>query len=154
MNRVACAIRYGQIIDGRLWPNEAKWCVKVHVPDVISEHMINSLTGRPCVSIYCNRDISENLKRVFDEVVIAGLEHELKTFDGCYEIRDVRQRPGYTSAHSYALAVDFNAAENKLGHEPKMNRALVRVFELNGFTWGGNFKRVDGMHFQHGPLLF
>ena len=97
--------------------------------------------------IYCNKQMQLPLEIAFLNVIDRGLTHLIKTWDGCFNIRRKR---GYKSwsLHSWAVAIDINAAWNGLGKEPKMNRELVKCFKDAGFDWGGDWKRKDGMHFQ------
>jgi hypothetical protein len=136
--------RYGAIVNG-VWADETKWCVPYSIPEGIT---LLNCAGTVQKHIYCNRDMLVSLAQVFQNVIHRVLADELKTFDGCYEIRDVRGEPGKVSTHSYALALDFNAATNKLGCQPAMSPALVACFTDVGFKWGGEFARQDGMHFQ------
>lgn len=138
--------RYGEIKDGK-WADEAKWCV-LYVPPA-GLKWINSATGKPVEHIYVNRDMMGPLHRALCNVIERGLVDELKTFDGCFMIRDVRAEPGHPSCHSYALAIDINASENQLGHEPKISPDLVKCFTDEKFAWGGDFRRKDGMHFSY-----
>jgi hypothetical protein len=139
--------RYGRIENG-VWPDEGKWCSIFQVPDDVAEVLINAATGLPTHHIYCNVDIQGPLSRVFQKVVMRGLLSELQSFDGCFMIRDIRGLPGQVSTHAYALAVDINASVNQLGKPPTMSPDIVKCFEEEGFIWGGDFRRRDGMHFQ------
>lgn len=147
MSREYCRTRYGAIKDG-LWENERLWCTLVLVPPEIRAVAINSITGQPFSKVYCNRDMARPLVRAFKNLVESGCFRELKTFDGCYAVRDVRGMPGHESAHAWALAVDFNAKENPLGGPVAFSPEFVKCFVKEGFTWGGNFHRVDGQHFS------
>ncbi len=142
--------KYGAIERG-IWTRAAEFCVVVEVPAELAKTLINSATGKPCLHIYCNRDIAEALKAVFAEIIAQGLTGLLKTFDGCFEVRTQR---GCTamSEHCWAIAVDFNAKENVLGSTPQMDPRIVAIFEKHKFNWGGFFRRVDGMHFQWGDF--
>lgn len=140
--------RYGDIV-GNTWPDEAQWCITVQVPAEISAHLYNSATGKPATHIYCNRDMALPLKAVLSDLVAEGLESALLTFDGCLSIRDVRGVPGRPSAHAYACAVDFDAGRNPLGSTPLMDPKVVEVFKRHGFAWGGDFQRLDGMHYSY-----
>lgn len=137
--------RYGVIQDGS-WVQEAAWCVLWPIPAGIA--MLNAQGGVQ-KHIYCNKDIIPALTRVFNNVISRGLASQLKTFDGCLMIRDVRAEPGKPSCHSYACAVDFNAATNQLG-DPNgdMSPELVKCFKDENFSWGGDFHRIDKMHFS------
>jgi hypothetical protein len=46
------------------------------------------------------------------------------------------------------MAIDVNAFENGLGKKPKLSAGFVKCFTDAGFVWGGNFARLDGMHFE------
>ena len=140
--------RYGTIVNG-VWLSAAGWCDNIDVPEPIYSHLTNAATGKACKKIYCNKDMVIPLQHVFNDIIASGLCEELKTFDGCFNVRDVRGRPGYPSAHSYALAIDLNAKMNPLGKWTHMNVDVVSIFEDHGFTWGGRFLRIDGMHFSY-----
>ncbi len=97
--------------------------------------------------IYCNRDLVKPLLRAFHNIRDAGLADEIKTWDGCFQIRN--KRAGRTaSLHSWGLAVDVNAAWNRLGMKPTMPLNLVLCFLEAGFDWGGEWTTPDGMHMQ------
>lgn len=99
--------------------------------------------------LYCNKDIIEPLSKAFKELIETGKISELKTFDGCFNIRYQRGSRTAASLHSWGIAIDVNAAWNGLGKEPQLSPEFVKCFTDNGFDWGGNFKsRKDGMHFQ------
>lgn len=100
--------------------------------------------------IYAHKLIIPELKVIFTE--IASLERYYKkvmihTFDGCYCQRSQRgaDKP---STHSWAIALDLNAATNGLGHTPDQSQAMVKAFQKPGWKWGGEWDRPDGMHFQ------
>lgn len=105
--------------------------------------------GKKISRIICNKDMHAPLARAFELAKIAGVAHELKTFDGCFNVRWVRGRPGVPSFHSFGVAIDLNAAENPLGGASKLSPVLVDCFKVAGFDWGGDFKsRTDPQHFQ------
>lgn len=97
--------------------------------------------------IYCNKDMVVPLGNAFKKLIATGCVKELKTWDGCFNIRKMR---GLTSMslHSWAIAVDMNAFENGLNQVPKLSKEFVECFTTSGFDWGGTWKRLDGMHFQ------
>jgi hypothetical protein len=97
--------------------------------------------------LYCNTDIIEPLKKAFAALIKSGKVSELKTFDGCFNIRKQRGATS-TSLHSWGIAIDVNAAWNGLNVIPVLSPDFVKCFTDNGFDWGGNWKRKDGMHFQ------
>ena len=72
------------------------------------------------------------------------------------------------SAHAYGITIDINTKfsnywqwdcgckdENVgLGYKNKIPVELVRIFEKNGFIWGGKWYHYDTMHFEYRPELF
>jgi len=97
--------------------------------------------------IYCNKDMVEPLKKAFTLLKDRGLADDLKTYDGCFNIRKSRGLNSL-SLHSWGIAIDFDAFENGLNVEPKISPSIVACFIEAGFEWGGTWKRKDGMHFQ------
>jgi len=97
--------------------------------------------------IYCNKDMIEPLSKAFNNLILRGFVNELKTWDGCFNIRKKRGLQSM-SLHSWGIAIDVNAFENGLGKEPKLSPGFVKCFTDAGFEWGGNWKRKDGMHFE------
>lgn len=98
--------------------------------------------------IYCNKDLIKPLEAAFKALIATGCVNELKTWDGCFNIRKKRGLASM-SLHSWAIAIDVNAFENGLGVTPKLSQQFVKCFTDNGFAWGGHWtKRVDGMHFE------
>lgn len=97
--------------------------------------------------IYCNKDMVKPLGIAFKNLIDTGHVNELKTYDGCFNIRKKRGLSSM-SLHSWGVAVDFNAFENGLGKEPKLSAGFVKCFVDAGFDWGGIWRRKDGMHFQ------
>lgn len=130
-----CIKKYGQPAANNPWL--VLW-------DVPTELEIGVIPKR----IYCNKDLIEPLKLAFENLIDYGYVNELKTWDGCFNIRKKR---GLTSMslHSWGIAIDVNAFENGLGKEPKLSAGLVECFANAGFDWGGHWTtRKDGMHFQ------
>jgi hypothetical protein len=103
----------------------------------------------PVRRIYCHRDIIGPLDSAFAALSKKSLQSEIKTFDGCFNIRPIRGRTDKWSIHSFGLALDFNAAENGLGQPSKWSHGFVQAWKDAGFVWGGDFRRLDPMHFQY-----
>lgn len=122
-------------------PSESNKCMILW--DVPAELEIGVIPKR----IYCNKDMVKPLEQAFRNLIQRNHVAELKTWDGCFNIRKKR---GLTSMslHSWGIAVDLNAFENGLGVEPKLSPGFVKCFTDAGFTWGGLWTRRDGMHFQ------
>lgn len=103
----------------------------------------------PCLParVYCNRKLVAPLERAIRNLINEGVSDELKTWNGCFNIRKSRGLSSQ-SLHSWGIAVDVNAATNALGAEPTLSICFVDCFKREGFDWGGEWKRKDGMHFQ------
>ncbi len=117
-------------------PNLVLW-------DVPSDLEIGVIPKR----IYCNKDMIAPLTAAFKALISTGCVTELKTWDGCFNIRKKRGLASM-SLHSWAIAIDVNAFENGLGQNPKLSKLFVSCFTQAGFDWGGTWTRKDGMHFQ------
>lgn len=97
--------------------------------------------------LYCNKDIVAPLTQAFTNLINTGKVSELKTFDGCFNIRKKRGLSSM-SLHSWGIAIDVNAAWNQLNMVPTLTPGFVKCFTDAGFEWGGTWNRKDGMHFQ------
>lgn len=97
--------------------------------------------------LYCNKLIVAPLIQAFTNLIDRKVVKELKTWDGCF---NVRRKRGLTSMslHSWGVAIDVNAAWNGLGKNPTLSKEFVKCFTDAGFDWGGTWTRKDGMHFQ------
>lgn len=121
---------------------EGKWMKLWDVPNEINTN-IPVLPNK----IYCNVDLIAPLEKAFRNIIARSLTKEIKTWDGCFNIR-LKRGLSSMSLHSWAIAIDINAAWNSLGKEPTMSKELVACFTDAGFEWGGTWIRKDGMHFQ------
>ena len=97
--------------------------------------------------LYCNKIIVGPLSQAFTNLIDREFVKELKTFDGCFNVRRKRGLKSL-SLHSWGIAVDVNAAWNGLGKEPTLSEGFIKCFTDAGFDWGGTWTRKDGMHFQ------
>lgn len=135
---------------------------RVNDDDTISMHPdwidTNLTDGRvllhPTIRVraQCHIAVVDDLTAALDELAAAGLASEIdvanaNTYGGCYAPRYSRIS-GYLSRHTYAMAFDTNTSANCQGCVPRMHCDVVRTFRRNGFAWGGNFRRPDGMHFE------
>ena len=129
-----CLKKYG---DPTLERNMIVW-------DVPSELEIGLIPKR----IYCNKDLVAPLGQAFKNLIATGHVKEIKTWDGCFNIRKMRALSSM-SLHSWGIAIDINASENQLNQIPKLSSGFVKCFTDAGFDWGGSWKgRTDPMHFQ------
>lgn len=114
--------------------------------------------------IYCNKQMFVPLEVAFYNIVDRGLSDEIKSWDGCFNVRAIRGSHSlwnkyvkqdrwdlaakYTSVHAWGCAIDINAPWNRLGEKGEMSNELGKCFEDAGFLWGKHFSRSDFMHFQ------
>lgn len=98
--------------------------------------------------LYCHKLMVAPLTAAFRNLITRGFIKELKTFDGCFNPRLQRGSKTKWSIHSWACAIDVNAAWNGLGVTPVLSAGFVKCFTDAGFDWGGTWQRKDGMHFQ------
>mgnify|MGYP006266297105 CR=1 FL=1 len=129
-----CINKYGQ-------PTDSNDCMTLW--DVPSELEIGVIPKR----IYCNKDMVGPLSKALQALISTGYVKELKTWDGCFNIRKKRGSSSW-SLHSWGIAVDVNAYSNCFGCTPTLSEGFVKCFTDNGFDWGGVWSKPDGMHFQ------
>jgi hypothetical protein len=132
-----CFKKFGNPSDRK---NEGEYMVLWNVP---TELEIGVIPKR----LYCNHLMVVPLEKAFGALIRSGMVKELKTWDGCFNIRFQRGALAQ-SLHSWGLAIDVNAAWNGLGKKPVLSKEFVKCFTDNGFDWGGAWGRPDGMHFQ------
>jgi len=128
-----CLAKYGA-------PEKQSAMVVYDIPTELEVGMIQK-------KLYCNRDTVIPFRDAITNLINRGFVAELKTFDGCFNIRTQRGATSQ-SLHSWGVAVDVNAATNGLGKKPTLSAGFVKCFTDAGWDWGGPWKRPDGMHFQ------
>jgi len=120
--------------------DEGKYMVMWDVPPTLEIGVIPK-------RLYCNKLMIQPLTTAFSNLISRNVVQELKTWDGCFNIRKKRGLASM-SLHSWGLAIDVNAAWNGLGMESKLSPEFVKCFTDAGFHWGGQWSRKDPMHFQ------
>ena len=112
-----------------------------------------------------HRKCAASLGRVFEAIwrasrtvaLDAGLSAQevieawgMHLYGGGFEYRPVRGGTSLSS-HSWGCAVDFDPIRNGYG-DTTPNFAdvpeVLRAFENEGWTWGGEWSKPDGMHWQ------
>ena len=118
---------------------------------------VQTFDGKPFTSIYGHSLLAGPLKMALRLVCKRGLAGELKTYDGCFNIRAMKSSNSL-SVHSWGLALDFNQATNPFQTENSrtwpdlvtdFSDDFISCFAEAGFEWGGLWTSVhDAMHFQ------
>lgn len=133
--------------------NERAWRREILSPLPVPFPKPVGLVGSPlpATRAFVHRTLFEEALACFTELFTRDAWRHIEDFAGCYRFRLIR---GGTqpSLHSWAAALDFNAARYPLGTEPDPKdpfvREVVPVFKERGWVWGGDFSRPDPMHFQ------
>jgi hypothetical protein len=105
--------------------------------------------GHPISAIHCHRLMAPALGRVLADLAARKLCHLINTFDGCFLPRHMSwdtRRP--LSRHSWGIAVDVNARLFPFGSKARQEERLIAAFARQGFTWGGDWREPDAMHFE------
>ena len=100
-------------------------------------------------SVTCNKVVFPQLKAALQDIHEQGLDDKIhpEQFAGCYYPRFIAGT-STLSNHAFGLALDINAVENQRGTVGLIDRGVVAVFEKWGFTWGGDWRYTDPMHFE------
>lgn len=94
-----------------------------------------------------HRLVRDRFEAVFAALADTNLWRGLQTFGGTYSYRSI-VGSSRLSTHAFGIAIDVDVLRNPLGKPPTLDPRVVEIFRAEGFKWGGDFKRPDGMHFQ------
>ena len=130
--------RYTVLGGGHIAPDQA-W-VRTHITTEVVP-ILGSVT--------CNKVVFPQLKAALQDIHEQGLDDKIhpEQFAGCYYPRFIAGT-STLSNHAFGLALDINAVENQRGTVGLIDRGVVAVFEKWGFTWGGDWRYTDPMHFE------
>jgi hypothetical protein len=137
---------------------EANWMIMWNMPDDI--HVL--IPHLPKV-IYLNKDIVVKTEAVLRALIAAGVHTEIKTYDGCFVIRDQRGSTSISS-HAFGISFDLNAAWNPFkirttetdaqwavvrSQIVKWSPQFLQVWRDAGWFCGADWNhRIDGMHME------
>lgn len=113
-------------------------------------------TTREVSRIAIHKNCEKSLRRVLTQIAGEYSHKEraalgLDQYGGGYNFRLMR---GSTklSMHSYGCAIDIDPVRNALGRKYLPDRMIpikvVKLFEAEGWKWGGQWSRPDAMHFE------
>ena len=98
--------------------------------------------------LYLHKHLRPLLDTAFRVLGARNLQAEIKTFDSCFNIRNVRGSRNVLSVHSWGAAIDLNAKENPLASQGAWSRQFIDVMTEAGIYCGQSWQgRKDPMHF-------
>lgn len=123
---------------------ESKWMIMY----VLSDNIHKAIPVFPA-HIYMNKDIVEPFENTCNYLIEKGLHREIKTWDGCFNVRAQRGTTTAISRHSFGIALDINASWNALYGTVNWSEEFLNVWRNTGWICGADFhSRIDGMHFE------
>jgi hypothetical protein len=112
--------------------------------------------------------VDDKLRRISDQLELLVLHHPdylLYLFEpgGTFKWRFIANT-NRLSAHSFGMTIDINAdlsdywlwdlmTDSNVHYRNSIPWPIVRIFERNGFIWGGKWHHYDTMHFEYRPEL-
>jgi hypothetical protein len=110
---------------------------------------IHTIANDRDIAVRCNTDLAPVLHNIWLDLTSQGLLGKIVSYNGCFNVRNIRGVQGVPSLHAFGLAIDLNAETNQLGTEGDMPMEIVQIFKHHGMFWGGDFiHRKDPMHFE------
>lgn len=105
-------------------------------------------------SVTCNKAIFPQMKAAFAEIVDRGLADKINPgeYAGCYNARFIAGSSSLSN-HSFGLAFDVNVPGNLRGTVGEIDRGVVQIFKKWGFSWGGDWRYTDPMHFELNQIV-
>lgn len=102
----------------------------------------------PQEKMYLHKDFQPVLENALKALMANGCYREIRTFDGCFNIRHVRGGYSVLSIHSWGAAIDLNARENPIATAGKWSRDFIDTMQQQGIYCGQSWTgRKDPMHF-------
>ena len=132
---------------------ESKNIVRVNLP------ALSKATGGKFTAMRWNKGCEYQLVKFFERLEKENLHTKILSYAGAFYPRFIRGSRTQLSNHSWGTAFDINVPQNGLGKVPALIgkegsvRELVPIAHECGFYWGGNFSRMDGMHFEIAKII-
>lgn len=121
-------------------------------PDFEEKYIVDLFTtiaNKKRIHIRCHVAIAQKLKAVFADLTANGHIDLVKSYDGCYVVRNIRGGSN-PSLHSWGVAIDLGADEYPLGSDKRYPQPVLDAFKNHGFFYGGDFKhRKDPQHWEY-----
>ncbi len=104
--------------------------------------------------------VAKALQKVANELAkYPNLKKYLSPIGGTFKWRKIAGT-SRLSVHSFGAAIDINVKYSSYwrwnkskGFENKIPIKIIKIFEKNGFIWGGKWYHYDSMHFEYRPEL-
>lgn len=129
-------------------PRRTGWAARnlvlVSFPSPLTLSFDRSKVATRCL---VHRLVRDRFEAVFTALDRADLWKPLETFGGTYAHRPI-VGSSRLSTHAFGIAIDIDVLRNPFGSPPTLSPHVVEIFRAEGFKWGGEFRRPDGMHFQ------
>lgn len=113
--------------------------------------------GKPYNKLQIHKKCADSLQRVLLAIWDAAGRDQAKIDEwgmnkcgGTYAFRSMRGGKSL-SIHSYGAAIDWDPTRNALGDStPHLAKCapVIKAFKDEGWVWGGDWRKADGMHFQ------
>ncbi|ALN88297.1 D-alanyl-D-alanine carboxypeptidase family protein [Lysobacter capsici] len=115
----------------------------------------------PVRNIRVHEKCADSLSAVFARIWDAAGQQQQKInewgmnlYAGGFNYR-VMRGSSRLSMHSWGCAVDFDSARNAFGDKTPafaLIPPVLEAFDSEGWTWGGRWRKPDGMHWQAAHL--
>lgn len=139
--------------------------------DLVTLYWMPKVFGnRYSIRVTTKNGVDKKLRKVMAELEKLPPEYHkyLANPAGGFYWRNVKGQ-SYLSAHSFGIAIDINShygnywlwdvkkykcGVSKLPNHNHIPMRIVKIFEDQGFYWGGHWHFYDTMHFEYRPELF
>jgi hypothetical protein len=126
-------------------PREIGWDTKW----ITEWHVHQKFPWFPVSNILVHKHFWPMLEKAFGSLEKAGLHTQIRTFNGCFEIRKIRGSKSVLSVHSWGAAIDLNARLNPLGSFGTWDKKFLDIMTKQDIICGQNWDcRKDPMHFS------
>jgi hypothetical protein len=134
--------------DWKAWAK--RWVVWIDLSPWADQlrHVKGLWSGGKC-GFWGNKILQGPINKVFVKLAERDLLHEIITFEGCWCVRPMKGGTRLT-VHSWALALDFNAATNPFGGGCTWSDEFLQTWTECGWETGAAWDPpgTDAMHFQ------
>lgn len=122
----------------------------------ISVPVVDTDGSKSNMSLTVHKKLAKEIEAIFAEMAAIGFPIHSA---GGFTYRNMASGTGSLSHHSYGVAIDINAAENKAIYQGSVDKdspyyitsQVVNIWKKHGFYWGGDWKGnyYDPMHFTY-----